>query len=322
MGLMDFIKRLLGGWAEEPFPDGAARRGGPYGRRARRARRRAMSRQASLGLMDLSRRLRLTASSLQSAPVRYNEFTIPKRSGGTRTILAPEPDLKELQRRLLHRLLARLKVHPAAKGFERRQSIVTNARPHVGSTAVVRMDIQDFFPSTATHRLREYFTAIGWDSEAVYLLLSWTTVDGGLPQGAPTSPRLSNLVNYEMDARLAGVAAKIGAVFTRYADDITFSFHTPAGRPPVAQAIWLTKRIVAQYGYRLHHKRKLYIRRRHESQRVTGLVVNDKVALPRRTRRRLRAIEHHLVTGRPATMTPDQLAGWHALAEMIERQRG
>ena len=99
VGLMDFIKRLLGGWTEEPFPDAAVRRGGPYGRRARRARRRTMSQKAQLGLMDLSRRLRLTASSLQSAPVRYNEFTIPKRSGGPRTILAPEPDLKELQRR-------------------------------------------------------------------------------------------------------------------------------------------------------------------------------------------------------------------------------
>lgn len=304
MGLTDWIKRLLGA---EP-----RRRGGPSGRTRR---------EAQLGLMDLSRRLGLPATDLQLTPVQYDEFSISKRSGGSRTILAPRPKLKQLQRRLLRRLLGRLRAHPAATGFERGHSIVTNARAHVGAAAVLRMDIRDFFPSTASHRLREYFTAIGWGSEAVYLLLKWTTVDGGLPQGAPTSPRLSNLVNYEMDARLSGLAAGFGAIYTRYADDITFSFRTPDSRPRVGDAIWLTKSILAEYGYRPHIKRKLSIRRRHESQRVTGLVVNDRVNLPRETRRRLRAIAHRIRTGRPATLTAEQLAGWRALMAMIETQR-
>jgi len=127
-------------------------------------------------------------------------------------------------------------------------------------------------------------------------------------------------VNYEMDARLSALAGRIGGVYTRYADDITFSFPSDA-RLSVGIAIRATKRIVDEYGYRLHLKQKLSIRRRHQSQRVTGLVVNDRVALPRETRRRLRAIEHHLRAGREASLTPEQLAGWHALMAMIEKQR-
>ena len=89
----------------------------------------------------------------------------------------------------------------------------------------------------------------------------------------------------------------------------------------IVDAIRMTKKIVSEYGYRLHQKRKLSIRRRHQSQRVTGLVVNERVALPRETRRRLRAAAHYLKTGRDASLTPKQLVGWEALAHMIETQR-
>jgi len=303
MGLIELIQRLLGG--------------GTKGRAARARARPAPARE--LGLMELSRRLGRPVSHMQAVPVRYERFTIAKRSGGQRAILAPCPELKALQRRILRRLLARLKAHPAATGFECGRSIVTNARVHAGAAVVVRMDLRDFFPSTGAARLRGYFGGIGWDREATALLLTWCTCDGGLPQGAPTSPRLSNLVNYAMDCRLAGLARRIGATCTRYADDITFSFRTER-REAVAAAIRGTKDIVAEYGYRLHQKRKLSIRRRHQRQTVTGLVVNERIGLPRETRRRLRAIRHHVRTGRQATLTPAQLAGWDALEHMIASQ--
>jgi retron-type reverse transcriptase len=309
MGLVELIKRLFGG--------GEGRRSRarpPRGTRPTRA-----ARGTGLGLMDLSRRLRLPVTDLQLTPVRYDQFTIPKRSGGTRTILAPQPKLKALQRRVLRRLLGRLKAHPAAMGFERGRSIVINARPHLGAAVVLRMDLRGFFPSTATHRVREYFTAIGWGSEAVYLLVKWCTCDGGLPQGAPTSPRLSNLVNYQMDCRLHRLAGAVGAAYTRYADDITFSFEADS-HAAVAAAIRGTKEIVGEYGYRLHHKKKLSIRRRHQRQEVNGLVVNERIALPRETRRRLRAIRHHVQTGRAATLSREQLVGCNAFEQMIRKQ--
>jgi RNA-directed DNA polymerase len=311
MGLLEWIGRLLRGGPPElrsREPMDAPRPSATGGRAAP---------ETGLALMDLSSRLGRPISHLQAIPVEYTEFTIRKRSGGRRTILAPAEPLKQLQRRILRRLFARLRSHPAAMGFERGRSIVTNARVHVGSAVVLRMDVRDFFASTDAARVRGYFQAIGWGSEAVYLLSRWCTVDGGLPQGAPTSPRLSNLVNFALDARLAGVAKAIGAAYTRYADDITFSFPTER-REAVYNAIRMTKRILADCGYRLHTKRKLSIRRRHQRQEVTGLVVNEDVKLPRETRRRLRAAAHRLATGREATLTPRQLAGWAALMRMVD----
>jgi hypothetical protein len=84
--------------------------------------------------------------------------------------------------------------------------------------------------------------------------------------------------------------------------------------------LWYARKIVNEEGYEVHLKKKLYIRRRHDRQQATGLVVNDRVNLPRAVRRRLRVIEHHLGTGRPATLTPAQLAGWKALQTMIAKQ--
>lgn len=313
MGLREFLRRLLGMSAGEanPYASPAS---------APTARLRPAP-SPTLGLVDLAFRLRSSLAQLQSIPVSYARYSIPKRSGGQRTIDAPAAPLKALQRTILRRLLKRLPCHPAATGFEPERSIVTNAAPHVGAAVVVRMDLQDFFPSTTSARVRDYFQALGWDEPSCALLTDWCTLNGGLPQGAPTSPRLSNLVNYPLDVRLTALAERMHAVYTRYADDITFSF-AGEGRGPATAIIRLTKLVCQEYGYRLHLKRKLRIRRRHQSQRVTGLVVNDKVALPRETRRRIRAIEHHIRTGRHATLTPAQLAGWRALLNMIRVQAG
>ena len=89
----------------------------------------------------------------------------------------------------------------------------------------------------------------------------------------------------------------------------------------ISSTIRMTKWVLAEYGYQLHNKRKLNIRRRHQQQCVTGLVVNDRVNLPRKTRRWLRAVRHHHETSRRATLTQKQLAGWTALEQMIENQR-
>jgi RNA-directed DNA polymerase len=268
---------------------------------------------------ELARRLGIDAGQLSATRPAYTEFTIPKRSGGTRRILAPSPDLKALQRQILRRLLDRLKVHSAATGFQKGHSIVTNAVFHAGRAVVVHMDIRDFFASTRAKRVTTYFKKIGWNREAANLLATLCCHDGGLPQGAPTSPRLSNLVNYRLDTRLTGVAATVGALYSRYADDMTFSFGQD-NHQAVEGAIWTTKQVLADEGYKLHTHKKLHIRRRHQRQVVTGLVVNNRVDLPRETRRWLRAVEHHAATGQPTTLTPEQLSGWRALRQMIDSQ--
>ena len=282
-------------------------------------------------IAELARRLDLPAQALKRQRPDYHLFTIAKANGGVRNIHAPSDALKQMQRTILRRLLARLAVHPAAHGFEKGRSIVTNAQAHVGKAVVLRMDIQNFFNSTGTSRVKKYFRAIGWNEPAAKLLVNLCTYQGSLPQGAPTSPRLSNLVNYVMDVRLTDLAASLSThsaayesgtasvAYTRYADDLTFSFATD-DRQAVQLAIYATKQFVGDLGYRLHQKKKLRIMRRHDRQIVTGLVVNDVVNLPRAVRRRLRAVEHHIKAGRAATLSLGQLAGWHAMENMIVKQ--
>lgn len=271
--------------------------------------------------VELAERAGVALSELEAVPIRYHAFELPKRSGGTRTIHAPDPALKTIQRQIYHRVLKRLPVHAAVTGFRPGYSIASNAACHVGQAVVVRMDIKDFFGSTTAKRVEKYLRHIGWSKAAAALLTRLCTHEGALPQGAPTSPVLANAVNFSMDTRLAGLARKHGAVYTRYADDLTFSFAEDQHKA-IEQVIYFTKEIVQDVGgYRLHQKRKLRIRRRHQQQNVTGLVVNERIALPRKTRRWLRAVDHRMQHGGAATLTPQQRQGWAALEHMIATHR-
>lgn len=272
------------------------------------------------GLEELAERIGISVADLENASPQYTTFQIPKWSGGHRTIQAPDEALKKLQRTLYHRLLKRLPVHPCVTGFRPGYSIASNASVHVGKAVVVRMDIQEFFPSTEARRVKKYFQKIGWNRAVAALLTRLCTTGGGLPQGAPTSPQLANIVNYKIDARLAALAVTCGGVYTRYADDLTFSF--AEDNPGHYRAVIQTSQLILnENGYTLHKKKKLHIRRAHQRQEVTGLVVNQKLALPRKTRRWLRAVDHRLAAGGNATLTPRQRQGWAALEAMVEAQR-
>jgi hypothetical protein len=183
---------------------------------------------------------------------------------------------------------------------------------------VIKADVRDFFNATSAVRVDAYFKRIGWNAEAAGLLTKLVSFQGGLPQGAPTSPRLSNLLNIQLDTRLSRYARQRRGVYSRYADDITVSFYNdyPTRNRGVVQAI--RKRLKA-LGYEMHRE-KTRILRPHQQKRVTGLVVNASPNLPRAVRRRLRAVRHHLATGREATLTAAQLAGWDALESMIRVQ--
>lgn len=270
---------------------------------------------------DLAVRLKTTVGALTSAPISYQKFQIPKRSKGLRNILAPVEHLKSIQRQILRRVLGGLEPHPCATGFCRGHSIVSNARPHVGKAAIVRMDLKDFFPSTPALRVNYYFRFIGWNAEAADLLTKLCTCNNALPQGAPTSPKLSNLLNHRLDSRLAGLAFALGASYTRYADDITYSLHTDSASS-IRKLVHLTAVIAREEGYLVHQREKLYVRRKKDRQVVTGLVVNERINLPRHTRRWLRAVEHHALTGKKTSITPEQLAGWRSLQSMIQWQSG
>jgi hypothetical protein len=272
-----------------------------------------------LDLADLATRLGVSVNDLHAVEPSYREVHIPKKRGGQRRLLIPAPALKTLQRRVLRRLLKKLRAHPAAHGFERGRSIVTNALPHQGRRVVIKIDLVDFFPSTSAERLDAYFRRVGWNAEAAAKLVQICASEGSLPQGAPSSPRLSNLVNYIMDASIARFVTKRKGAYTRYADDITISFPKDYPRR-IRGVIQKVRRIVKKFGYRIHLRGKLQVLRPHQQQRVTGLVVNRRVQLPREVRRWLRAVEHRMKTRGSSTLSPGQLAVWRALQAMIKNQ--
>jgi retron-type reverse transcriptase len=209
-----------------------------------------------------------------------------------------------------------MKSHGAAYGFEEGRSIAHNAARHTGRAIVLRFDIVDFFPSTRAGRIERMFLRFGWSTEAATLLTALVTHGGGLPQGAPTSPRLSNLVNFGLDRDLTAYIERRHGRYTRYADDVTISFPEDwRGEPERTRAT--VRHAVSRRGYRLHGKEKTSIRRRHQRQVVTGLVVNRAVSVPRRTRRLLRAARHRAATGGTPTLTPEQLEGWAAFESMV-----
>lgn len=270
-----------------------------------------------LDVEELARRLNLGAAELRSFKPQYREVLIPKKRGGQRRLLVPDDGTKALQRCILRRLLAKLRVHPAAYGFVKGRSSIDNACRHAGQAVVLTMDVIDFFPNTRADRIEAHLRRVGWNAEAAALLTRLTTHEGGLPQGAPTSPALSNIVNFPLDNKISGFVQRKDGVYTRYADDIAISF--PLDHPrKVRGALQAAKQALRVRGYRFHKFKKLRVRRQHQRQVVTGLVVNAQANLPRTTRRWLRAVAHRLAKGKQATLTPEQLQGWLAYRRAVE----
>jgi retron-type reverse transcriptase len=275
----------------------------------------------------------------------YVKFQVPKKSGGMRTLAAPHKTLKAAQHWILANVLDKLTVTDAAHGFVPGRGIVSNANPHVGKAIVVNLDLSDFFPTIVFPRVRAVFERCGYSgSVATILALLCTecpraivtyagtryeaaTGPRGLPQGAPTSPGLSNQVARKLDKRLLGVAAKLGLTYTRYADDITFS-----GPAELATKIgWLlakVRNIAREEGFAVNEK-KTRVMRRSTAQTVTGIVVNDKPSIVRDELRRLRAILHRAKSeGLDAQNREDRsnfrewLAGKIAFVSMVRPDAG
>ena len=282
----------------------------------------------------------------------YVEFDIAKASGGTRRISAPRQALKTIQRTILSEILSKLPVHDACHGFVPGRSTVSNAAPHQGARVVIKMDLVDFFPSIHYRRVIGLFEHYGYSTEVAEILARLTThvqvLDDGrvvwpgvLPQGAPTSPAIANLVCRRLDMRLAGLAEKAGARYTRYADDLTFSFASDpekAGRDGdgdgdgdgdfnLGRFCWWVDQICQQEGFS-ENAGKRRILRSGNQQRVTGIVVNSGMTVPRKARRRFRAIlancrKHGVASqARGRDNFTDYLRGFAAYIKMVQPELG
>lgn len=290
--------------------------------------------------------LRFLAFSRRTSRVtHYKRFAIPKKTGGLRNISAPMPRLKRAQEWILAHVLDKVELHRAAHGFRRGRSIVTNAQPHVGADVVVNADIEGFFPTITYKRVKGVFRNLGY-SEAVATILALlcsepetqelqidnqtyhvATTARFLPQGAPSSPALTNIICRGLDARLTYNAEQLGFTYTRYADDMTFSGSGDA-RQNIGRLLRRMRFVVEGEGFALHPD-KTRVQRKGSRQEVTGLVVNERVGVSRELLRRFRAtlfqIERDGPAGKHWGNSGDVLSsieGFANFVAMVDREKG
>ncbi|HSK00041.1 MAG TPA: reverse transcriptase family protein [Kofleriaceae bacterium] len=250
-----------------------------------------------------------------STTTHYRRFTIPKRAGGERVISAPMKRLKRVQRWVLDHVLEPLALPDPAHGFRTGRSILSNAAPHAGAAIVVNVDLRDFFPTVTYRRVKGLFGKLGYSEEVATVLgllctepeIAETTLDGityyvargerKLPQGAPTSPAITNALCRRLDRRIAGWADRHDFTYTRYADDLTLS--TKDGAARIGSCLAFLRRVTAAEGFQVHPD-KVRVVRRGRRQEVTGIVVNERPAVPRVELRKFRALLHRLEKDGPA----------------------
>lgn len=246
-----------------------------------------------------------------SETMHYVRFQIPKKSGGTRELASPRKNLRTVQRWILENILNKISSHPAAHGFVKERSIRTNGVVHMGREVLVNVDLEDYFPSIHFHRVRGAFQQLGY-SPAVATILGLICTESprrtvkytdkvfqvatgkrALPQGACTSPALSNLISRRLDSRLHGLASKLGWEYTRYADDLSFSGNRDtAEKKMTGYLLARIRHIAEEEGFAVNEK-KTRVLRQNTAMLVTGVVVNREPGMRRKEVRKLRAILHN-----------------------------
>jgi RNA-directed DNA polymerase len=221
----------------------------------------------------------------------YRHFTIRKRNGSVRHIFAPRTYLKVIQWWINDNILKSVPLDNCVTGFRVGSSPLKNAMMHTGARHILNMDLKDFFPSIQADRVRAMWASFGYSEFVVNQLTTLTTHHGQLPQGAPTSPHIANIVARELDKELTAWAEINDCLYTRYADDITFSsnkFIEFSFARTVAQ-------LCESCGFEINSA-KTRCRGKGERLEVTGYVVNERIQPPRAWRKRARAIFHQAVS--------------------------
>lgn len=223
------------------------------------------------------------ASVINSSENHYREFNIKKRNGGVRKISSPYPALLEMQYWIYNNILKTIEINSSAHGFAYKKSILTNSNVHKGQKELLKLDIKDFFPSIEINRIIAIFKQLGYPNNVSYYLASICTYEDYLPQGAPTSPILSNIVSRKLDNRLIKLAKTYNLRYSRYADDLTFS-----GDNIPAKLIDYITEIVFEEGFEINEsKTRLY--KSTGKRIVTGISVSgNELKIPREYKRKLK----------------------------------
>lgn len=236
------------------------------------------------------------ASVVNSPNNHYREFKIKKRSGGFRLITAPFPALLEMQEWIYHNILIQIPVNPCAHGFTEKKSIISNSKLHTGQKELLKLDLKDYFPSIKINRIIDVFKKLGYPNIISFYLASICTFEESLPQGAPTSPILSNIISKKLDKRLMSLSKKFKLRYSRYADDLTFS----GDNVPSIFIKYVTE-IITSEGFTINEKKtRLYKNNPQQIKNkriVTGISVSEeKIKIPRKYKRELKQELHYIFT--------------------------
>lgn len=229
----------------------------------------------------------------------YHRYTIPKKKGGERNIAAPKSILKNAQRKILEEILSKIPTSEYAHGFLRGKSVVSGAKAHMTQKSsgtetqlLINMDLEDFFPTITFERVRGMFKTFGYSGYIASMLAMLCTycermpieVRGEikyvktsnriLPQGSPASPMITNIICVKLDKRLSALASKYNCIYTRYADDMSFSFIEEKDDLNLRKFMGLTSKIVGEEGLNINKKKTRFLRKNNR-QCITGVVINN-----------------------------------------------
>lgn len=212
----------------------------------------------------------------------YREVNIEKKSGGYRTLSVPSMNQKYIQRWILENILYTQECSENVTGFTPFKSILHNASPHINQEYIYKFDLKDFFSNIKSNKIFNLFYSLGFNTEVSDAFTRLCTYKNCLPQGAPTSPYLANLVCKKLDYRLAVLCQKYKFKYTRYADDITIS-----GNYKILHFRKIFKKIIFDEGFLLNQK-KIHLIRNGQQKKVTGIVVNEKLNISKKEIKKVR----------------------------------
>jgi len=242
----------------------------------------------------------------------YYRFDIPKKSGGTRHIAAPKTQLKTAQRQILEQILQNVEISGQAHGFIKSRSVITSAKTHNTSPGLlINIDLENFFPTITFERVRGLYQSFGYSGYISSLLAMVCTYcermpleikgeikyiktsDRILPQGSPASPMITNIICRSMDKRINGLCKKYGITYTRYADDMSFSYTGDTSNFAIGRFLNSINTIIEAEGFHINAQ-KTHILRKHNRQYITGIVINNaEIGVTRNWIKILRASIHN-----------------------------
>lgn len=245
----------------------------------------------------------------------YIRYTIPKKKGGVRNIAAPKSKLKSVQRTILDEILSKIEINNCAHGFLKQKSVVSCAKAHKTNDKVellINMDLENFFPTITFNRILGMFKSFGYSgyvSSLLAMLCTYCerikmeikgeevyvkTTDRILPQGSPASPMITNIICRNLDNRLNGLASKYNFLYSRYADDISFSFSQDNeillnNNLGIGNILGIINKIINEEGFEINYNKTKFLRQNNR-QAITGIVINNnEISIPKKWIKTFRA---------------------------------